>query len=295
MAAEFRNSFKQAMSELFLGGNLDDELIDAPASVKQDAGIGTSPTAAAVESSAGTFASEPMAVSDISAGEGSLPDSSSEIGAPEFTGPIPDIEDFAQRGAAIEDQRSTEPPQTKKFSTDGEEAPVFSVDAYGSGSGGDSGSSDVSPDDGAIAPVNGFSRSTIIAEGTEIVGEVKLASNAEIYGILHGNVSSTKNIFTKGEIVGDIVAVNLDMLQAEVRGDVTTLGAVRLSNDSELIGDVAALRLDLRGKLKGNTAVVNEMNVHNTAVLDGNVEAGSIAVGHGAQIDGYLNIGNSEE
>ena len=139
-------------------------------------------------------------------------------------------------------------------------------------------------------------RSSIIAEGTEITGEVKFGSNAEVYGILNAKVMSENDIITNmGSIVGDVVAKNLDMLNANITGDVATYGDLRLSDTSILTGDVAATRMDLRGQLIGNSAVRREINVHSTAKLAGDVEAGSIAIGHGAKVRGYINVGFDDE
>lgn len=139
-------------------------------------------------------------------------------------------------------------------------------------------------------------RSSIIAEGTEITGEVKFGSDAEVYGTLNAKVVSEDDILTNtGTITGDVVAKNLDMLNAVIKGDVATYGDLRLSDSSVLTGDVAAMRMDLRGQLVGNSAVRREMNVHSTAKLAGDIEAGSLAVGHGAKVRGFVNVGYEEE
>jgi len=340
MAGELRDNFRQALSELFLGGNPkeDDSSEDYP-SLAENAEV-ESP----LLDTAQMDDFQPESDFEIADSEPKIPEApvSEPIAEPAFVSTVPSIDDFAQRGADIESQPEPEPvaapaaapepvvvaaapapepaPEPAKVSVidtaavaasddppvfsvsdyssaaadkaevpAADDTPVFSVGDYSSDSGADT------PDAGDEAAPIEYVRPTIIAEGTEITGEVKLSSNAEIYGVLHGNVSSNKDIFTKGSIVGDVVAANLDVLQTEVRGDVTTSGAVRLGNESALIGDVDALRVDLRGRLKGNSSVANEMNVHNTAVLDGNVEAASIAIGHGAKIDGYLNIGGDED
>jgi len=114
--------------------------------------------------------------------------------------------------------------------------------------------------------------------------------------VLHGNTISKYDIITNtGEIVGDVIAKNMDVLNAEVKGDVATAGDFRMNAKSELTGNVAASRMDLRGKLTGDTAVAKEMNVHSSANLAGDVKAGSIAIGHGAKIKGFVNVGTDSE
>jgi len=70
---------------------------------------------------------------------------------------------------------------------------------------------------------------------------------------------------------------------------------LRLSDSSVLTGDIAAARMDLRGQVKGNAAVRRELNVHSSAKLEGDVEAGSIAIGHGARVRGFINVGTDEQ
>ena len=155
------------------------------------------------------------------------------------------------------------------------------------------------PNSGAGAgatQTSGAHRTSIIAEGTEITGEVKFGSNAEIYGTLSGKVVSDSDIITNaGKINGDVEAKNLDMMNAKITGDVATQGDLRLSDSSVLTGDIAAARMDLRGQVKGNAAVRRELNVHSSAKLEGDVEAGSIAIGHGARVRGFINVGTDEQ
>jgi len=141
----------------------------------------------------------------------------------------------------------------------------------------------------------GAVRPTIIAEGTKISGDVEFGSNAEVYGVLHANVQSESDIITNsGQIIGDVHAKNMDMINAEVRGDVTTAGDFRVNDKSEMQGNVEARRMDLRGKLTGDSNVANELNVHSSAIVGGDIEAGSIAIGHGAKIKGFINAGSGD-
>ena len=141
----------------------------------------------------------------------------------------------------------------------------------------------------------GAVRPTIIAEGTKISGDVEFGSNAEVYGVLHANVQSENDIITNsGQIIGDVHAKNMDMINAEVRGDVATAGDFRVNDKSEMQGNVDARRMDLRGKLTGDSNVANELNVHSSAIVAGDIEAGSIAIGHGAKIKGFINAGSGD-
>jgi len=327
VAGEFRDSFRQAMSELFLGGSSKEDAQEESLSVEQSAEVqataDVAPAAAAPEAEAevpvasaatpadfGTPAEiEPVTFASFD--EPALGDAADTLDAsnePAFSEiTIPDITDFAQRGAEISSQSEataeTTVSEQRSYDIGRDEIPVFSVDSYASDSTVApvayseplSSASSSEPSVGKDGWPVEYNRSTVIAEGTEVKGEMKVASNAEIYGVMYGNVSCSRNIFTKGVIVGDVIASNLDVAESEVRGDVATSGAIRVGIGSSLIGDVSASRVDLRGMIKGNSAVLHEINVHNTAIVDGNVDAGSMAVGHGAKIEGFVTVGKEED
>lgn len=312
MAGEMRDSFRQAMSELFMGGRNNDAP-EAPAAKaaadarglnytsKPELGANIPPSVRKI-SPDNAAAREQLSKmnKDLTAAEGKSAHSDQRL---------PRAEDAA---SSRDDAQGAAPSGEAAFADD--MPPVFDARGFGGDahSGDEAGGSDSAPGgafaaggadsaagegqgEGTVAP-RGPVRSTIIAEGTEIKGEVKFGSNAEVYGTLHGNVVSANNITTNtGQIVGDVVAKNMDMIDSEVRGDVATAGDFRVNDKSEMLGNVEASRMDLRGTLVGDTAVKNELNVHSTASVKGDVDAGSIAIGHGAKVKGFVNVGSDDD
>ena len=300
MAGEMRDSFRQAMSEMFMGDNPKNKKaearqedahaapMDSPEfeqAPQGEAAVGRSTTIRHVEQSPAEAQLSRMSrgISDLEPNF----DLARPAPAPAPTTPTstvataPVAATTASTPAADARPSVTAVPAGR---SDGAESTVSTATYVSRGEG------TTLPED--EAPV----RSSIIAEGTEITGEVKFGSNAEVYGVLNAKVMSENDIITNmGSIVGDVVAKNLDMLNAKITGDVATYGDLRLSDASILTGDVAATRMDLRGQLIGNSAVRREINVHSTARLAGDVEAGSIAIGHGAKVRGYINVGFDDE
>jgi cytoskeletal protein CcmA (bactofilin family) len=301
VAGEMRDSFRQAMSEMFMGGDSENEKTAgqqgqiparpvAPSGAPQQAvptgRPAVAPTAAPVNrpvpaaAPAGRPAPATLGRSthirhvEQNPAEAQLAKMSKDIAEPRTQAAQTTAATPAAAGASAAATVTAEAPAAN-------EAPP-AVQAEGAS-------------EGSTQP-RGPIRSSIIAEGTEITGEVKFGSDAEVYGVLNAKVMSEDDIVTNmGSIFGDVVAKNLDMLNAEIKGDVATYGDLRLSDASILTGDVAASRMDLRGQLVGNSAVMREMNVHSTAKLAGDVEAGSLAIGHGAKVRGYINVGFDEE
>jgi len=296
-----RDSFRQALSELFLGGAKQGE-----------SSASEQPTL--VPSVPGTPPREPDAV--IPAAVRLIDSASSRpaAGAEMTPDSSPAGEQFARMNAEMSSNvfdSASSVQQMTIADADGDDAatadtadettmpPVFSADDYATAPADDS--ADPSTDeagetDAEPAPPVRNLRPTIIAEGTEIKGTVTFGSNAEVYGVLHGDVTSRSNIVSNaGSIVGDVKANNMDMVNAELRGDVATTGDFRMNDKSTLTGNVEASRMDLRGTLTGDTTVFHELNVHSSAVVSGDIEAESIAIGHGARLRGFVNVGSDDD
>ena len=323
MAGEVRDSFRQAMSEMFMGEDSEDRSEDRGARMTPNpnrpttaggtgmnpGGVSPIPTSRTAPATRPTV---PTGTAGVAAG-GSTPNSA-EV---QFARMNQDMSGFkpgatASDGAVAPAGKSNTPlanSQGERSSYGGpmnkiadQNTPNRMAAVGGTGDRNRGGDNPTPPNSGANAALGaeaaqprGAHRTSVIAEGTEISGEVKFGSNAEIYGTLSGKVVSDNDIVTNaGTINGDVIAKNLDMMNAKVTGDVATQGDLRLSDSSVLTGDIAAARMDLRGQVKGNAAVKRELNVHSSAKLEGDVEAGSIAIGHGARVRGFINVGTEE-
>ena len=291
VAGEMRDSFRQAMSEMFMGGDSDDNKGQAPQGAKSGQGSASAaPDTTAADSGPATGRSTVIRHVEQNPAEAQLARMSQDMSGlqPEFAATKSTSPE--RRGQAAPAAPTAPVTQTAPASS---VAPTVPVPARNTESAQAVPGNVVAEE---AAEPQGPIRSSIIAEGTEITGEVKFGSDAEVYGTLNAKVISEDDILTNtGTITGDVVAKNLDMLNAEIKGDVATYGDLRLSDSSILTGDVAAMRMDLRGQLIGNSAVRREMNVHSTAKLAGDVEAGSLAVGHGAKVRGFVSVGFEEE
>ncbi len=100
---------------------------------------------------------------------------------------------------------------------------------------------------------------TVIGENCRITGDIELDGDAQISGIVDG--------------------------QIELTGKMTiTLGGT-------VTGSVQANRLDLEGQIEGDVICENLLRLSDSAVLQGNVYAQSFAVEEGATCRGHVVIG----
>ncbi|MDM3872596.1 polymer-forming cytoskeletal protein [Porticoccus sp. W117] len=109
---------------------------------------------------------------------------------------------------------------------------------------------------------------TLIAEGTEITGEIRFHGNLEV----------------EGRVIGNIVA--LDDNKARVR--VLQTGQVQ--------GEVQAPSVVVNGLVEGDLKVSHQLELAARAVVDGNVHYRLIEVEKGAQVNGnFIRVSEEKE
>ncbi|MCV6605792.1 MAG: polymer-forming cytoskeletal protein [Porticoccaceae bacterium] len=107
---------------------------------------------------------------------------------------------------------------------------------------------------------------TLIAEGTEISGEIRFHGNLEI----------------EGRVIGNIVAMDDDKAR------------VRVLQSGQVQGEVQAPSVVVNGLVEGDLKVSHQLELAARAVVDGNVHYRLIEVEKGAQVNGNF-IRISEE
>ncbi len=117
----------------------------------------------------------------------------------------------------------------------------------------------------SVIPKNGHSGSgagshtTLIAQDTEIFGDVKFSGTLEIEGVIVGNITSNPN--------------------AEA--------SVRIQEIGRVDGDVRAPKVVINGHVKG-TVLSSTLELAPKAIIEGNVHYSTIEMMKGAQVNGNL-------
>lgn len=101
-----------------------------------------------------------------------------------------------------------------------------------------------------------------------------LGQGARFEGNLHAKGPVTVN----GEIVGD--------------GDVD--GAVSIATGAHWTGNLRARNAVVAGRITGNVAVAEKLEIGKSAVIRGNVSAKSLAIAHGAVVEGEIAVTGSQ-
>lgn len=101
---------------------------------------------------------------------------------------------------------------------------------------------------------------TLIGRQTEIHGSLRLMQSVRIDGKVIGNIEAPKD-----------------------QAITVVVGA-----EGEIQGDVFARRVVVAGKVSGNIDAYERAELHASALVQGDVKYGSIAVEHGARLQGLL-------
>ena len=104
---------------------------------------------------------------------------------------------------------------------------------------------------------------TIIAEDVQIDGDIILSGNITIYG--------------------------------EIRGAVSTDGAIQLAKDGKIFGDVKSSSIQMNGYIEGDMFIDGTAELLSNCELVGNLKYRVLNIQDGAQFSGRCEIINDEE
>lgn len=95
--------------------------------------------------------------------------------------------------------------------------------------------------------------------------------------------SREQNRVSAGTVItGDIVAKGGFRVEGTIKGNVTTAGKVVISKGGLIEGDLTCQNADFEGKFKGKLVVRETLTLRSSALVEGEVVAGKLAVEPGA-------------
>jgi cytoskeletal protein CcmA (bactofilin family) len=93
---------------------------------------------------------------------------------------------------------------------------------------------------------------------------------------IHGSLRVVQSVRIDGKVIGNIEAPKDQAI------------TVVVGEEGEIHGDVIASRVIVAGKISGNIDAHERVELHASALVQGDVKYGSIAVEHGARLLGLL-------
>ncbi|MDD2217850.1 MAG: polymer-forming cytoskeletal protein [Eubacteriales bacterium] len=130
----------------------------------------------------------------------------------------------------------------------------------------------------------------VIPKGTSIHGNITTDGNMKIHGNVTGDINSLGKVSVWGEVNGNIVGQQVEMISSRMKGNINAVDSVIISIDTKLVGDISANTLRAEGKLKGNVVVKNGAELSSNAILLGNLTSSEILIEKGAVIRGEIKV-----
>jgi len=103
--------------------------------------------------------------------------------------------------------------------------------------------------------------STLIAQGTQVDGNLKVEGNIQIEGV--------------------------------VKGTLTSKGKVVIGNSGTVLGDVLCQHAEISGKIDGKLKIAEILFLKSSAKIDGDIQTGKLVMESGVQFNGNCSMGTA--
>ncbi|MBQ8589039.1 MAG: polymer-forming cytoskeletal protein [Firmicutes bacterium] len=126
------------------------------------------------------------------------------------------------------------------------------------------------------------------APDTVLEGTIRSAGDVEVAGEFKGEIEAQGKVVLRSKIQGNVTSDSLKLQGCDLEGDVKVKGAVSISEDSVVHGNVSADELQCGGSVTGDLLIGDDTVLEETAKVTGNIKTGTVAVMRGAKIQGGL-------
>ena len=134
---------------------------------------------------------------------------------------------------------------------------------------------------------------TVITIGTTISGDVFSDCSLEVMGVIEGDVECHGCLSISGTVNGNIRASELYVnTPVKLIGDLSVSGCVKIAEESKIVGKIVASSAFIAGAVKGDIEVTGPVVIDSSAVVIGDISAGSLQFNNGAVIKGICTIGS---
>ena len=127
----------------------------------------------------------------------------------------------------------------------------------------------------------------VITQGMTITGDVETAGSIEIRGAVKGNVKCRGKMVVTGHIQGNSHSSEFFADSADIKGEISSTGTVKVGLGSKIIGNIEATSAVIAGAIKGDIDVKGPVVVDTSAVIMGNIKSRSVQINNGAVIEGF--------
>ena len=122
---------------------------------------------------------------------------------------------------------------------------------------------------------------TIINEDVTIDSSLSCRHDMLFSCSIKGNVKCDGKLTVRGYIFGNVVAAQVELCGARIRGNTVCNGFMTMDEGSMIVGDVESENLILGGKIKGDVTVRGQADVRQFRLSAGRSEVGGLAIQQG--------------
>lgn len=119
-----------------------------------------------------------------------------------------------------------------------------------------------------------------------INGDVESDGSLDLIGAVNGNLRILGKLNITGSISGNSEAAEIYAQEAKVVGDITSLGSVKIGNNSVIRGNIYATSAVIAGAVKGDIDVKGPVILDSSAIVMGNIKSKAVQINNGAVIEG---------
>ncbi len=125
-----------------------------------------------------------------------------------------------------------------------------------------------------------------IMKNVVVNGDIEADGSLDLFGSVNGNIKILGKLNVTGKITGNSEAVEVYAQSANVVGDITSHGSVKIGNDSVIRGNIYATSAVIAGAVKGDIDVKGPVILDASAIVMGNIKSKSVQINNGAVIEG---------
>ena len=125
-----------------------------------------------------------------------------------------------------------------------------------------------------------------IMKNVVVNGDIEADGSLDLFGAVNGNIKILGKLNVTGKITGNSEAAEVYAQSANVVGDITSHGSVKIGNDSVIRGNIYATSAVIAGAVKGDIDVKGPVILDASAIVMGNIKSKSVQINNGAVIEG---------
>jgi len=136
------------------------------------------------------------------------------------------------------------------------------------------------------APRTVSDENAVFAEGMSVKGNVESDGSLELCGSIEGNIDIAGKLKVSGIIKGNTKAGEIYADGAEINGDISCSGSVKVGQSTIIIGNISGSSAVIAGAVKGNIDVQGPVILDSVAIVMGDIRSQSLQISNGAAVEG---------